>query len=416
LTTIIYRYKIYLFSLFTVISGSTGINFRKQEIDSIVDGLSAGNTVVVFGSRGTGKSTALRKVANLLEQKEPNSVSLIDLEDPKSEFSGEIPPIKYLLIDEIKKFKNWIGWFNKLEDKKNRGIAICFSGTLPSELKHHQRICFHPLGLKEWLTQYTDKSVNYDRLEYFLHFGGLISGLENQDSSKALSELIYSSILHDILLSEEVRNPSLLTDMTVKLISMTGQSISVSRLKDMFGSSVDQTRAFLKHIENSGLIRLITRIEDSQRPRAQSARRVFAVDPGLSVAISATTPKLRDLAETAVLNELIRRDLKVLAWRYKQTSGLAIIEHDSAVLLIDISDGDSYNDLANAMSHYDCPRGLFLSKNKETKNIELKTGVIYSLPIWTWLSNPQVQKFDQSWTLPQPSSLTDIPQLPRHLL
>jgi predicted AAA+ superfamily ATPase len=112
---------------------------------------------------------------------------------------------------------------------------------------------------------------------------------------------------------------------------------------------------------------------------------------------------LRDLAETAVFHELLRRDLTVRAWRSRERLGLAVVEDSGPKLMVDVAYGDrtpaSPKRLASAMKAHGCELGLLLAEDEG--ELKVPAGTIFKRSFARWLQGPDLPGITaDSLTLP----------------
>ncbi|MBW1872071.1 MAG: ATP-binding protein [Deltaproteobacteria bacterium] len=430
--------------------------WRQSEIDTITKSLDNDRIVVVSGVRGSGKSTVLKKIADNLTNKEGtgHAVVQIDLEDPRFAPHPETeslelfsratidnqPNTKTLVIlDEAGLVNGWLDWAKDIRKRAKVGILASVSG--PSDVRSDEKQSevsqhhLYPLSFGQWLAEFTDVSVDNGeerrQLSTYLETGGLPVSWLSEHRRHDLADLFYHTLFRDIILRHEVRGVDKLTAIAVYLVSMTASPISVSQIRGLLSKSVDQARGFLSHLEQSGLIRLVSRVEDQKRKRAQAARLCFAADTGLAVALSSGTIDKQKLAMTATYNELRRMNLGIMAWRAKGKLGLAVAKDSGKTVLIQVEfDSDpvgGLGPLTKAMTEYKCQLGMLLSGNPRVGKKKVRSGIVHEVSVWSWLLNPQIPGIHR---LDYPDTEeTEIPakaeqektsetkaSLPRHLL
>jgi len=428
--------------------------WRQREIEKATNDLLDNKIVVVSGLRGSGKSVVLEKIADNLVGREgtEEAVVRIDLEDPRfaprpkteslelfSRATIDTRPDRrtWVVLDEVGLVNGWLRWALDLRKRSKVGILASISG--PGEAHLYEKttevslLHLHPLSYKRFLDEFTDVSVDNNReqqLSKYLETGGLPAGWSSSHRRQDLADLFYRTIFHEILLKQEVRGVDKLTAIAVYLVSMTGSPISVSHIKGLLSKSVDQARGFLSHLEQSGLIRLVSRVEDHKRKRAQAARLCFAADTGLAVALSAGATDKQKLAMTAVYNELRRMNLEIMAWRARGKLGLVVGHASGKKVLVQVEyvrDPDKGSGpLAKAMVEYECQLGILLSGSDQVRTHEVRSGTIHEIPIWIWLQNPQlpgIGQFDYRKTAGKEIAVEKQEKaneaettLPRHLL
>ena len=251
----------------------------------------------------------------------------------------------------------------------------------------------------------------------------------DRPNRRGLVDLFNMCLFKDVVQRFEVRDIDKLTAISVYLLASTSRQISASRLKGLLCRSVDQARGFLGHLERSGLVSLVPRIEDGRRSWARAARRCFSADCGLSVALSGRELEMRDLAETAVFHELLRHRLRVLAWKARGRLGLAVAGDSLPRLMIDVSYGDRQKDgaraLASAMGVHSCPTGLMLGDDEEGE-VVTPNGTVVKRNFSKWLEHPELPGISpvvrpaRKKSKPKPKKAEPASSrpagLPRHLL
>ncbi len=414
--------------------------WRKKEIDLAIQGLDSNRIVILRGVRGSGKSTALGEIARILSRRrEETGVVSIDLEDPRLAPRPRKETLElfsraatdshkgqqtWILLDEAERVSDWLIWARDFRRKTGAGVIASVSGQ-PSEMKAKASdiavIPFFPLCLRDWIDEFTDKSVNNvtarEVLPAFLRAGGLPTSWNSQDQTKSLVRLFNEILFHDVITKSEVRGTDKLTAIAVYLVSMTAESFSLSHMKGILTRSLDQARAFLSHLERSGLVHIISRLEDADRDRHGAARRTFAADCGLATALSGRGVAERALLETAVYTELRRLGARVLAWKAMKLSGLAAADRSGKRVFVQVEcDPDTDRDtrpLARAMARHDCTHGLLLANDPESGDISCRAGIIAKRPVWSWLLEPSLLPIPAAEKEPG----TDPPErLPAHLL
>jgi predicted AAA+ superfamily ATPase len=357
--------------------------------DRVLKDLKRGKTVQLAGVRGVGKSTVLKEVERKLGGTE---VAYVDLEDPRLSPRPRRETLEIfsrgkstVLLDGVGRVQGWLEW---AQESKVRVAAArsgpAYPGPLPAGVVN---VPLHPADLRTWV-ELTGMSVDNcgirDNLPAFLTSTGLPGAREG------LLDLFHKTLFFDVLLRREVRGSDRLLAVAVYLLSNTARQVSASRMKGLLSRSVDQARAFLSHLQDAGLVYLVPRIEDSTRDRAGASRLCFSADLGLSVLLAGHRPDLRDLATTAVFHQLLRREIRPLAWRAKGRLGLAVPADGRPALLIDVcySTGEvDARPLRAAMSKWNCERGLLLTESEEG-TLRVPQGTITCRPLWSWLCEP----------------------------
>ena len=412
-----------------------GRPFPRKEKATALGMLSKNRGLLLRGSRGVGKTTLLKMLTMDLNSKgmDRKSIVFIDLEDPlwapRAKIEKIFPALgsgtRLLVLDGVERLH---GWEKLARQGLGKGITILASMTGHEEMdiKGLFTMDLLPLGLAPWVQLYTDKKVDSGAGEgaftRYLMAGGLPVARQAGGRRQALQELFYSSLMKDVLLLRRVRAPEVLTAMAVYLMGMTGRPVSAARMRGLISKSMDQTRMLLDHLERSGLISLVSRLEDADRDANQASRLVFACDTGLATAISPVQAKrgLEDLvylALTVSYHNCLRQGYKVWAWRQQDRLGLALGDGGGRLeLMLDVQmkkgQADS-NVLQSAMKKYGCKDGLLLTAGDDEDRAGIRV-----VPIWKWLieESTDISENKISTVKPVKKIIPTSRQLPRHLL
>ncbi len=363
---------------------------NNQAVNRILSGLEKGEIVQVTGVRGVGKSSVLKEVERKLKGTE---VAYIDLEDPRLSPRPRRETLKLfsqgkstVLLDGVGRVDGWLEW------AMNSKVSVVAARSGPASigpLAGVTGVPLYPVDLRTWV-ELTGMAVDVDgyrnNLPAFLTSTGL------PGAQDGLLDLFHKTLFFDVFLRREVRGADRLLAVAVYLLSNTARQVSASKMKGLLSRSVDQARAFLSHLQDAGLVYLVSRIEDGQRKRAGASRLCFSADLGLSVLLAGHQPDLRDLATTAVFHQLLRQEIRPLAWRAKDRLGLAVSRNDRPSLLIDVSYSTGEADarpLRAAMAKWKCNRGLLLTESEEG-DLQVPCGTITCRPLWSWLLEPRL--------------------------
>ncbi len=427
--------------------------FHRPEVDDVLMGMDRQSLAVIRGCRGAGKSFVLKMVAARLAKRgwKRDSLLFLDLEDPVlaprlgiralEDLLGAVGPRKVVLLDGVERLPGWADWARLMRARTSMKVAAAWTGPVggPQPAGIEAVDCL-PLDLASWLKVFTDKPVGISEarqeLGAFLKAGGLPMTCQAGDRRHALLELLFSSLMKDVILLQPIRDTNVLTAVSVYILSQTGLPISASRLKGFLTRSVDQARMFLSHLESAGLIHLVRRLEDSGRKASQAARLCFAADTGLAHALriieQGKTAGDHDgdsadsaLCMTAVFHQLQRMRRRIWAWRAKGRQGLAVGSPRNPGLLIDVQAGRDtaygLDPLAAAMERTGCESGLLLTmdENAATGPALAGPGSIETRHLWSWLLDPVLT--DSEVDMPEKKSTDkkvyiDTEGLPSHLL
>jgi uncharacterized protein len=407
---------------------------RETELRAIESSLLKNNLTLVCGVRGVGKSTLLHQTLHRLQSKNKNRSThhFIDTENPTfypspdkeqlersllARLSPSDPSTHYLFIDEVGRFGDWENWLSQLVNLLPVKIVASLSGHPPKNLTSMGMVNLLPLCIKDIPTDTSSNTENI--LDDYLTSGGIPSLIFGGTTRESIIQYLNNILFSEIVSRHEVREPKILTDLAVDILKNTSRPISATSIKGRFTRSIDQARSFLELIQASGLIHLVERWEDDGRP-AQSSRRAFSVDSGLSHILSGGTTPKKDLAETAVLLALRRMGAEIRAWRIQENYGLLVFEDTNPILLLQVIYANAeinHRKTLKAMQETNCKAGLILSLDPSVRTLESKAGTLSFLPLLDWLMNPSVTRISTGTPVGRKTSSTiQSPVIQRHLL
>jgi hypothetical protein len=370
----------------------------RPELPAVLRAIGEGRSLLLAGSMGTGKTRILDDLARAVARSgAPRNTRLVRLglaspgtaarvrtlglgkvlDEGLALSPGDGPAL--FLLDDTDAFRDQLG------DAQARGttVATAGRGALPVAAEHFSTMDLFHFGLREWVRQMEGRQgpAGPSLMDFLDHGGSFVSARANPG---AQVERLLLCLLQDVLLATEVRDPSILFDMSVDILKNPGRPVSATRMRSLHTRSLDQARMFLAHLQRAGLIRLIGRLEDRGRRAAQASRLCFPPDTALPLALRAQETQaesrsepdeswLEGLLNTAVLDELERRHLDVFCWRYRERWGLAVAERspvgaggEGVSLMLDVqagpapASGGGLSPLERAMSRHGCRRGLVL--------------------------------------------------------
>lgn len=290
---------------------------HRIEVNKIVAKALAGKSILAIGPRGVGKSSILNDIFSILKST-GRKVFRVDLDDPASfgiskdhiieliEKIGffENTGNRYLVVDEARRLGEFEELCNILIKSgiiiiASASASVDFAESFPEYL---EKIKVYLPSFPEYIKKITDKTV--DISESRDYFEGYIRSNLNNDKQNRRYRSLYSinRTISDIVFFNEVREFKILNDISVYLAASPAKEISANSLKRFFNCSIDMMRAFLSHVEESGLVSLVRRFEDRKRP-AQASRICMPHDIALSLELGAPEDA-HDLAMVAVFREL----------------------------------------------------------------------------------------------------------------
>jgi len=310
--------------------------------------------VVIKGIRRSGKSTLMiNQIKNLLKEGVLISdILFINFEDPRLinhlnlELLQEIKDVyleylnpqgkPYIFLDEIQNIPSWEKWVNKEYELKLSNLTISGSNSsmLSSEIAsslsgRYLSIDIFPLSFAEYLSfknlhirtklELIDKKIEINReFELYLKEGGFPKLIEYATDQKANLLTTYkdSILLKDIVARYKLKEFTKLEEISAFLLSNSGISISINKLKNSFKVSYDTASSYLEYLLKAYMLFEINKFDYSLKKQHANDKKYYSVDLGLSniFRVPNLQTKGNDL-ETIVHLELIRRGYKVYYYK-----------------------------------------------------------------------------------------------------
>ncbi len=237
----------------------------------------------------------------------------------------------YLFLDEIQNAPGWERWVRRIRDTEDAEVFVTGSSSrvLKRDLASAMRgrsITYEifPLSFREYLnfkgievqpSSADNESLVRHALENYLVWGGFPEIVLSDEAVRPLILSEYASVMlyRDIIEGYGVRNEKLMRELLRYCYKNTASMINVSKLHRDFkslGFSVSKNTLFdyLSFLEDSFLIFLVPKREESLRKQAHNPRKLHVIDPGLVAAFHANPE--RDIGrklETAVFLEMRRK-------------------------------------------------------------------------------------------------------------
>lgn len=392
--------------------------------------LSTGLIKVITGPRRAGKSVfslQLLKGTNfaylnfdddlLLKNFDENSVIQV--------LSEVYPGYTFLLLDEIQNLPGWEIWINKLH---RRGVNLVITGSNAKLLSKEMatlltgrflQIDLLTFSFAEFLAYRNFSIPPFNELtpsiqgeilmnlsEYML-MGGFPECLQTRAITRNyLSTLFDSILLKDITSRFEVRQPRMLYDLSLYLLTNHCNPFTYSQLKNNLGlNSVATVQKFCSYLSEPYLFFYLSRYAVKLKDQQKSPRKLYVVDNGFIYARSFELSRNEGrLMENMVFTELLRRGyrpgLDLFYYRSRNDKEIDFVcreGHKIATLIQvchDISNTKTLTREINALKEsggeLSCNHFLILTWDQE-KTLEEQDTLITILPVWKWLlGNQQV--------------------------
>lgn len=314
-----------------------------------------GKALAIVGVRRSGKTTFLWQcLSERLASGTPReALPLIALEDDRlaglqtedlawlvEEYYRDYPGLRgdprvTFFFDEIQTVPAWERFVRRLIDTERLNVLLTGSSArlLSREVATSMRgraldVLVHPFSFREALRHAraeplepwrrlppAARSELDHRLRRYLAVGGFPEAqtVRDQDRVRLLQSYVDVVVLRDVIDRHAVSNPLALRLLQRHLLANPAAMFSVQKFYDSLrsqGVSVakDTLHAYLGHLEDAFLVRMVSLHTASERQRMVNPRKVYPVDPGLIPLFERTgRPNLGHALECVVLLELERR-------------------------------------------------------------------------------------------------------------
>ena len=366
--------------------------------------LTPGYAAVISGIRRTGKSTLLRQL--IAGEKE---FAYLNFEDVRI-FGFELKDFKRLedifssqgsyylyFFDELQNVEGWERYIRTLLDNKKTVVitgsnASLLSKELGSKLTgRHLRYELFPFSFKEFLS-FKGIKPSLNNFEEYLQTGGMPEHIKLQNDM-ILQELFNDIIARDITVRYNLRNPKLVKELALYLLSNIGKEFSFQKLRKMYDlGSVNTVIALIGYYEDSYLLFTVPQFDFSLRSRLVNAKKVYAIDTGLIRANSVSFSQDRGrMLENIVFIQLKRIGREV--FYFKKNNECDFIARDANKNLelfqvcFELNEDNKdreINGMLAAMEYTKLKTGTILTLN-QTDELDFDNKKIIVMPVWQWL-------------------------------
>ncbi len=309
---------------------------REALLGSMEDGLAR----VVMGPRRAGKSFfALHALSQL------GKFGYANFDDERlakakdyDEILGAVSSVygnqKLLLLDEIQNLPRWELFVNRLQRQGYRMVITgSNSNLLSKELAthltgRHLQIALLPFSFGETLEFAGGELTRAElsgKLDEYLEKGGYPEIYSRgADPSQHLSTLFDAAIFKDIVSRYKIRNPAVLNELALYLLSNTACEFSSNSLaRETRIKSPRTAELYLAYLEEAFLFFSIGRFSYKVGEQVRSHRKAYCVDNGfISAKGFSPSPNRGKLLENAVAIELKKAELsggcKLFYWKSPQ--------------------------------------------------------------------------------------------------
>lgn len=363
-----------------------------------------GFATVISGIRRTGKSTLLRQ---LMAGKK--DFAYLNFEDVRI-FGFELKDFKHLeeifslqdkcdlyFFDELQVVDGWERYIRTLLDNKKTVVitgsnASLLSKELGSKLTgRHFRYELFPFSFKEALSLWNVKP-SLQSFEKYLQIGGMPEYLKLLNDM-ILQELFNDIIARDITVRYNLRNPKLVKELALYLLSNVGKEFSFQKLRKMYDlGSVNTVISLIGYCEDSYLLFTVPQFDFSLRSRQVNAKKVYAIDTGFIHAnsVSFSQDKGRIL-ENLVFIQLKRFGREVFYFKKDNECDFITRDKNKKLELFQVcfelneeNKDREINGMLAAMDYTKQKSGTIFTLN-QTDELEFDKRTIFVKPVWKWL-------------------------------
>lgn len=328
--------------------------------------------IAISGVRRSGKSTILRQLIIDLNHKRnvpfknilhinfedprlsANKLDAVDLFDIFEEYKENLKPKGkiYVFLDEVQKVARWEQFVRTLYDLHNRKNTLKFFVTGSNSTVFTSRMAtsltgriinysVYPLAFKEFINFRAEEKDTLKSLEEYLKFGGFPQVVLEKDEDKKRELLIsyYTAILeNDVILRYDIKNKEKLNELTVYLLSNSGNLISSYALEKTLGMGDADITRYIGYLEEAYLISRLPKFSYSLREQIYNPDKIYCVDTGLANTAGFNFSQNQGrLLENMVFNKLIAQKEKVYYYKEKQEVDFATFKNRSVEKLINVT-------------------------------------------------------------------------------
>lgn len=383
-----------------IMNSEAGIKRELLPLIKLVPGFAS----VISGIRRTGKSTLLRQlIANYTD------FNYLNFEDVRI-FGFELKDFKRLedifsadggsdlyFFDELQNVDGWERYIRTLLDNKKTVVitgsnASLLSKELGSKLTgRHIRYELFPFSYKEFLS-FRGVTPSLQSFEEYLRTGGMPEHLKQQNEM-ILQELFNDIIARDITVRYNLRNPKLVKEIALYLLSNVGKEFSFQKLRKMYDlGSVNTVISLIGYYEDSYLLFTVPQFDFSLKKRLVNAKKVYAIDTGLIRAnsVSFSQDKGRML-ENVVFIHLKRLGREI--FYFKKNNECDFVTRDASKKLelfqvcFELNEDNKdreINGMLAAMDYTKQKSGTIFTLN-QTDELEFDKRTIFVKPVWKWI-------------------------------
>ena len=318
---------------------------RKRYIEKIIPFIEKPIIKVITGIRRCGKSTLLKQIIQLLENRNVANEQIIHINMELMEFDGlknyrdlytyiqerqtKTNLKYYVFIDEVQEVEDWEKAINSLlaEEKSDIYISGSNARLLSSELAtllsgRYVEFKMYSLVFSEFLAfSLKNDFDNEKQFNQFLKFGGF-PGLHHMELDDAVIrqylQSIYNSVLlKDVIVRNNIRDAAMLDVISKYLIDNSGKITSAKSISDFMKSqkrkvSVDTVLNYIRFSCDALLFEKVERYDLKGKRLLETYEKYYMADIVLRFATLGYTPdSISAQLENIVYLELKSRDYTI---------------------------------------------------------------------------------------------------------
>ncbi len=408
----------------------------------IQEKIDSGQIVVISGPRRSGKSYLMRQaLSKQISTKIPVRQSLIvNFEDPRwgnlstsvldEIFSTYLKHIHeggkpFVILDEIQEVPEWEKWVRSIHEREKATILISGSNAklLSQELgtlltgRHVDQVVM-PLSFGEYLKFHNEeilttkdillKRQKSEELFHKMQKNGLFPGVYNLQNPRETLISYYNDVINkDLLGRYKIRNKEEFKILANFFMTNISGSVTWNSSGKFLKISEDSVAKYASHFESVYLLYFLKRYSAKFREKEVSARKVYAFDHGLALAVgTGVIPSTSKPFENYIFSELLKRkgfgaDFEIAYWKDDEQREVDFVLYNSSrvIELIqvcwDVSTPKTLQrelrSLSKAMKEFGLSTGLIITNDKE-EVVEEKGLQFHFIPAWKWSLLRQIDR------------------------
>lgn len=361
--------------------------------------------LVISGVRRCGKSTLLlqliKKRGNFyyfnFEDPRTSAFEVGDFQKLNDVFIEEYGKADCYFFDEIQNAQKWELFVRQMLDKKMHFVLTGSNASLLSKelgtrlTGRHLRFELFPFSFNEFL-KLAKLKPSIDSFETYLNMGGFPQYLKDK-KDEILYELLNDIITRDIVVRYNMRNPKLVKEIAVYLLTNIGKEFSYRSLKEIFGiGSVNTIIFFVSCFEDSYLLFTVPKFSHSLKSQIKNHKKIYSIDNGLAAVNSASFSEDKGrMLENIVFLHLRKHYKNIYYFREKHECDFLIKEKgkitDVIQVCFELNDDNKDREikgLQEALEKVKLEQGMILTFNQEDELI-VSNKKIKIKPVWKWM-------------------------------